>query len=39
MLEKLKQIAKQDSDEVGYNYAKVNIERIIRENRRKEVKC
>ena len=31
-LEKLKQIAKQDNDEDGYNYAQINIERIIREN-------
>ena len=31
-LEKMKQIAKQNNDEVGYNYAKNNIERIIREN-------
>lgn len=30
-LEKLKQIAKQNNDEVGYNYAQANIERIIRE--------
>lgn len=30
-LEKLKQISKQNNDEVGYNYAQTNIERIIRE--------
>lgn len=32
-LEKQLQIAKQNNDEVAYNYAKTNIEKIIRENR------
>ena len=32
-LEKQKQIAKQNGDEVAYNYAQSNIERIIKENR------
>lgn len=32
-LEKQKQIAKQNGDDVAYNYAQSNIERIIKENR------
>ena len=32
-LEKQKQVAKQNNDEVAYNYAQSNIERIIKENR------
>ena len=32
-LEKQKQIAKQNDDDVAYNYAQSNIERIIKENR------